>query len=89
MPTKIKNLYQVKQLQKKAEAELDQKARRRSSAKPIKQWSLTYINQLDAEIGATATIEAKDYVQALEHALYAAGFFLEKKSNKAKNLTKR
>ena len=88
MPTKIKNLYQVKQLQKKADAQLVTKAARRLNSTPIKQWRLTYINKTAAEVGASTTIEAKDYIQALEHALYAAGFFLEKKSNKTKNLTK-
>jgi hypothetical protein len=79
MPTKSQ--YQVKQLRKKADTQLVTKACRRRSSTPIKQWSLTYINNTNAQVGASTTIQAKDYIQALEHALYAAGFFLEKESN--------
>jgi len=82
MPTKSQ--YQVKQLQKKADAQLITKACRRLSSTPIKQWSLTYINNTKAQVGSSTTIEAKDYIQALEHALYAAGFFLEKQTSETK-----
>jgi hypothetical protein len=82
MPTKSQ--YQVKQLQKKAYAQLVTKASRRLSSTSIKQWSLTYINNTKAQVGASTTIEAKDYIQALEHALYAAGFFLEKQTSETK-----
>jgi hypothetical protein len=81
MPTKSQ--YQIKQLRKKADAQLVAKASHRLSSTPIKQWSLTYINNTKAQVGSSTTIEAKDYIQALEHALYAAGFFLEKESKKA------
>jgi len=74
--------YQVKKLRALADSQLDLKAAKRSQFKPIKNWNLTYINRVDAKIGDSIEIEARDYIQALEHALYVAGFFLEKKSKK-------
>lgn len=79
MPTK----YQINKLNKQALKNLNKKAERRSSFKPIKNWNLTCIENVQAEIGRSVMIEARDYVQALEHALYVAGFSLEKQLKKA------
>ena len=75
-----KELYHVKNLRKFADQELDRKAQTRSKSTPFKNWKLTYINKLDAKIGTAVSVEARDYIQALEHALYIAGFVLEKKT---------
>lgn len=63
--------------------ELDRKAMMRSQFKPVKNWKMTYINKIDANVGDSTEIQARDYIQALEHALYVAGFFLEKQVVKA------
>jgi hypothetical protein len=75
-------LHQVKHLRKKADERLDSKALNRSSLKPIKSYNLTRIHRVNAKLGDSVEIQARDYIQALEHALYVAGFFLEKQSKK-------
>jgi hypothetical protein len=75
-------LYQVKQLRKKADEQIDEKALNRSTLKPIKSWNLTKINRVNAKLGDSVEIQARDYIQALEHALYVAGFFIEKQESK-------
>jgi hypothetical protein len=82
-------LYRVKQLRKKSDEQLDRKALNRSTLKPIKSYNLTRIHHVSAKLGDSVEIQARDYVQALEHALYVAGFFIEKQESKNKNLTKR
>jgi hypothetical protein len=78
MPT-VK-LNQVKHLRELSELSLPVRASRRSTSKPIKQYKLTKIERVKANIGDCVDINARDYIQALEHALYVAGFFLEKPS---------
>jgi hypothetical protein len=78
-----KELYHVKKLRKFADCEIDRKSQTRSKSTPVKNWRLTYINKVDAKIGAVVPVEARDYIQALEHALYIAGFILEKVPKKA------
>lgn len=75
--------YQLKKLNNQALDKLQEKAKRRSGFKPIKSWKLTCIEKVPAAIGRSISIEARDYIQALEHALYVAGFSLEKELKKA------
>ena len=75
--------YQLKKLNTQALDKLQEKAKRRSSLKQIKSWKLTCIEKVPATIGRSISIEARDYIQALEHALYVAGFSLEKELKKA------
>jgi len=74
--------YQLKSLNNQSLEKLEEKAKRRSSFKPIKSWKLTCIEKVPAAIGRSISIEARDYIQALEHALYVAGFSLEKELKK-------
>lgn len=69
---------QVKKLRELSELSLPVKASRRSASKPIKQYKLTKIERVKANIGDSVEIQARDYIQALEHALYVAGFYLQK-----------
>ena len=71
------------QLNNQALEKLQEKAKRRSGFKPVKSWKLTCIEKVPASIGSSTLIEARDYIQALEHALYVAGFSLEKELKKA------
>jgi hypothetical protein len=75
--------YQLKKLNSQALDKLQEKAKQRSSLKPIKSWKLTCLEKVPAAIGRSISIEARDYIQALEHALYVAGFSLEKELKKA------
>lgn len=76
MPT-VK-LNHVKKLRELSELSVVVRASRRSTLKPVKSYQLTKIHRVKANIGDSAEIKARDYTQALEHALYVAGFILEK-----------
>jgi hypothetical protein len=71
---------QVKKLRELSELSIPVRAARRSDTKPIKKYKLTKIERVKANIGDCVELNARDYIQALEHALYTAGFFLEKPS---------
>lgn len=73
----------IKNLQKFALKELERKSQNRSTLKPIKQWKLTCIENVNASIGKSVPLQARDYIQALEMALWSAGFMLEKELKKA------
>lgn len=68
----------IKKLRELSEHSVAIRASRRSTLKPIKSYKLTKIHRVKANIGDSAEIKARDYIQALEHALYVAGFILEK-----------
>lgn len=73
----------IKNLQKFALKELERKSQNRSTLKPIKQWKLTCIENVNASLGQSVPLKARDYIQALEMALWSVGFTLEKELKKA------
>ena len=74
--------YQLKTINNLSLERLEKKAKRRSVFKPIKSLKLTCIEKVPVSVGLSTFIEARDYIQALEHALYVAGFSLEKELKK-------